>query len=306
MINKEHQDAEHPTNIRTHPGRWVADLFGRITGWIAKAFWSLSLYVIYGILLLGGILLLTLLVGVFNSKPSILVTDAKPPTTTLPIAERIPLGSFAAYTLPYRLIGQEDDNYIKLQYLGKGELQDVELTLKVTSSNTEVLEFKQFRGIWRTNEELLIIVPVALSIERIEMQGSGSRNDQYVTIRCLWFFDNLASTTTPASAILTVRGDEFSDVESPYQRLNRLKQTFRPTKQFVAQMMLMRGVDERVVWAHLKTGLFITEADKAVHPPEDIAKWDAACQAYDEATPEARKYLFHVGVFIEDLEPKKE
>jgi hypothetical protein len=67
--------------------------------------------------------------------------------------------------------------------------------------------------------------------------------------------------------------------------------------------MLRAGVDERVVWAYLETGLYITEANKAAHPVENIEKWDAACQAYDEATPEEREIL---AVPTEDLEPEEE
>lgn len=91
--------------------------------------------------------------------------------------------------------------------------------------------------------------------------------------------------------------------EKPYIAGAAVEEVSRSTeapapRQITARAMLRAGVDERIVWAYLETGLYITEANKAAHPPENIEKWDASCQAYDEATPEERAIL---AVPTEDL-----
>lgn len=96
--------------------------------------------------------------------------------------------------------------------------------------------------------------------------------------------------------------------EKPYiagATVEEVSQNIEPPapRQITARAMLRAGVDERVVWAYLETGLFITEANKAACQPENIEKWDVACQAYDEATPEERAIL---AVPTEDLQLNKE
>lgn len=62
-------------------------------------------------------------------------------------------------------------------------------------------------------------------------------------------------------------------------------------KNATAMAMLNANVDQRIVWAYLETGLYITEVNRNVHPPENIAKWEAALQQFDEASPEERQIL---------------
>ena len=110
------------------------------------------------------------------------LSDAEPPTPS--VTEILPFESFAVYALrepnlfSFALFG----NPVTCEYLGEGELRNVELTIKVTLSNAEVHEFKQYKGSWSTNEKLRITVPVAIPIELIEIQGFGYRNDQRVGI----------------------------------------------------------------------------------------------------------------------------
>ncbi len=62
-------------------------------------------------------------------------------------------------------------------------------------------------------------------------------------------------------------------------------------KNATAIAMMNAGVSERVVWAYLETGFFITEINKAAHPPANLEKWETALKQYDEASPEDRKIL---------------
>jgi len=62
-------------------------------------------------------------------------------------------------------------------------------------------------------------------------------------------------------------------------------------KQPTAQAMLRAGVDKRIVWAYLETGLFITEANRMAQPPERIVKWEAALEDYNNASEEDRAIL---------------
>ncbi len=104
-----------------------------------------------------------------------------------------------------------------------------------------------------------------------------------------------------------VRPSSLRPREKPYIAGATVEEVSQSTespapRQITARAMLRAGVDVRVVWAYLETGLYITEVNTAAHPPENIEKWDAACQAYDEATPEERAIL---AVSTEDLEPKE-
>lgn len=92
----------------------------------------------------------------------------------------LPHESFEVRALPERLLGQTD-NYAKLKYIGEGELRDVELTVKV-SVPCDQYEFKRYKDIWNTNEELQIIIPVALPIDQVSMSGSAYCNGEFVKI----------------------------------------------------------------------------------------------------------------------------
>ena len=62
-------------------------------------------------------------------------------------------------------------------------------------------------------------------------------------------------------------------------------------KQVTAKAMLNANVDQRIVWAYLETGLYITEVNQGAHPPENIEKWEAAMQQYDDATPDEQRIM---------------
>lgn len=59
-------------------------------------------------------------------------------------------------------------------------------------------------------------------------------------------------------------------------------------KNATAAAMLHAGVNQRLVWAYLETGAYVTEANKASHPPATIAKWEAALIQYDQASDEEK------------------
>ncbi len=69
------------------------------------------------------------------------------------------------------------------------------------------------------------------------------------------------------------------------------------SKNATAIAMMNAGVEARIVWAYLETGFFITEINKAAHPPENIEKWEAALVEYDGATPDERKILLAPAVY---------
>lgn len=62
-------------------------------------------------------------------------------------------------------------------------------------------------------------------------------------------------------------------------------------KQATAQAMLKRGISERVIWAYLETGIFVTEQNRQFHDKATLQAWDRALEAYDNATPEERRIL---------------
>ena len=62
-------------------------------------------------------------------------------------------------------------------------------------------------------------------------------------------------------------------------------------KNATAIAMLNAGVSERIVWAYLETGIYMTEANRHIHPAETVSKWEAALAEYDQATPEDRQIV---------------
>ena len=62
-------------------------------------------------------------------------------------------------------------------------------------------------------------------------------------------------------------------------------------KNATAMAMLNANVSQRIVWAYLETGLYITEVNKNAHPAETIERWEAALKQFDEATEEERQIL---------------
>ena len=62
-------------------------------------------------------------------------------------------------------------------------------------------------------------------------------------------------------------------------------------KNATAMAMLRAKVSERIVWAYLETGFFITEANKLAHLPDRVAKWEQALVDYDNATPAERAIM---------------
>lgn len=61
--------------------------------------------------------------------------------------------------------------------------------------------------------------------------------------------------------------------------------------QATAQAMLRAKIPERLIWAYLETGIFITEDNRSRQPEEKLQQWDAALAAYDNASPEDRRIL---------------
>lgn len=62
-------------------------------------------------------------------------------------------------------------------------------------------------------------------------------------------------------------------------------------KNATAIAMLNAKVSPRIVWAYLETGIYMTQANKHVHPPETVAKWETALTDYDAATPEEQQIM---------------
>jgi hypothetical protein len=62
-------------------------------------------------------------------------------------------------------------------------------------------------------------------------------------------------------------------------------------KNATAIAMLNAKVSERIVWAYLETGIYMTEANRHIHPADTVEKWESALKQYDEATPEERQIM---------------
>ena len=62
-------------------------------------------------------------------------------------------------------------------------------------------------------------------------------------------------------------------------------------KNATAMAMLNASVSQRIVWAYLETGLYITDVNRNAHPAENIEKWEAALQQFDAATEDERQIL---------------
>lgn len=62
-------------------------------------------------------------------------------------------------------------------------------------------------------------------------------------------------------------------------------------KNATAIAMLNAKVSERIVWAYLETGIYMTEANRHIHPANTVEKWESALKQYDDATPEERQIM---------------
>lgn len=62
-------------------------------------------------------------------------------------------------------------------------------------------------------------------------------------------------------------------------------------KNATAVAMRNAKIADRIVWAYLETGVYMTENNRAAHSPETVAKWEAALKAYDAATPEEQQIM---------------
>jgi hypothetical protein len=62
-------------------------------------------------------------------------------------------------------------------------------------------------------------------------------------------------------------------------------------KNATAVAMLHANVSKRIVWAYLETGSYITEVNRNMHPPDIVAKWEAALTAFDNATDEEQQIM---------------
>ena len=62
-------------------------------------------------------------------------------------------------------------------------------------------------------------------------------------------------------------------------------------KQVTAKAMLNANVDQRIVWAYLETGLYITEVNRGAHPEANIEKWEAALAQFDDATEDEQRIM---------------
>jgi hypothetical protein len=62
-------------------------------------------------------------------------------------------------------------------------------------------------------------------------------------------------------------------------------------KNATALAMFNAGIDRRIVWAYIETGLYITEVNKAAHSQDNLDRWEATLKQYDEASPEERLVL---------------
>lgn len=63
------------------------------------------------------------------------------------------------------------------------------------------------------------------------------------------------------------------------------------TKNATAMAMLNAGVAERIVWAYLETGIYMTTANRHIHPEASVVRWEAALAEYDAATPADRQIM---------------
>lgn len=63
------------------------------------------------------------------------------------------------------------------------------------------------------------------------------------------------------------------------------------SKNATAMAMLRTGIDQRIVWAYLETGIFMTERNKAAHSPETRSRWEKALNDYDNATEAERRIM---------------
>ena len=54
----------------------------------------------------------------------------------------------------------------------------------------------------------------------------------------------------------------------------------------VCDAMRRAGVEPRFIYAYEQTGLLLTSINKAVNLPEDVARWDAAVETYEQQHPE--------------------
>ena len=62
-------------------------------------------------------------------------------------------------------------------------------------------------------------------------------------------------------------------------------------KNATAVAMRNAKLPDRIVWAYLETGIYMTENNRAAHPPATVAKWEAALAAYDAATPDEQQIM---------------
>ena len=65
-----------------------------------------------------------------------------------------------------------------------------------------------------------------------------------------------------------------------------------PEEKFVAQTvehMFAVGIDPRIIWAYVRTGLLVTETNLPPLDPEDLADWTQALDEYDEAEQHSRQ-----------------
>lgn len=62
-----------------------------------------------------------------------------------------------------------------------------------------------------------------------------------------------------------------------------------PSRQATAQAMRRNKVAAPVIWAYLRTGLFISDTTRGNHSDEELKAWDAALADYSKATPEERR-----------------
>ena len=55
--------------------------------------------------------------------------------------------------------------------------------------------------------------------------------------------------------------------------------------------MLHADIAKRIVWAYLETGVYVTEINRSMHPPDVIVKWDAALEEFDKASPDQQQIM---------------
>lgn len=90
-----------------------------------------------------------------------------------------------------------------------------------------------------------------------------------------------------------LRGEQANSVVIDDAVVQEAAAATRPPagKNATATAMLRAKVSERIVWAYLETGFYITDSNKLAHPPERLAAWEAALTAYDNATPDEQKIM---------------